>query len=58
VPSTPIRKLLDVMRDVADRYPDAALTRNDVGNLVVWVDGRAVGWVELMNPGFYLFEEG
>jgi hypothetical protein len=45
------------MCQVADRYPDAVVTRNQVGNLVVADAGRPIGWVELMAPEFVLFEE-
>jgi hypothetical protein len=57
MPSITLRQLLAVIRESANRYPNATLTRNNVGNLVVDVDGQLIGWIDLSEPEFRLFEE-
>lgn len=40
-------QLLDGAREVAERFPDAQLVKNDVGNLAVMVNGEMVAWLDL-----------
>lgn len=57
-PSVPPAELAEVLRQVAERFPDARLTRNPVGNLniMIPVDGgwRWEGFVDLIEPDWSL----
>jgi hypothetical protein len=55
-PSSSPAVLAEVLRQVAEQFPDGRLVRNRVGNLNIMVpaDGgwRWVGFVDLMEPGW------
>jgi hypothetical protein len=57
-PSASPAELAEVLRQVAERFPDARLVRNQVGelNIMVPVDGgwRWAGFVALIEPGWSL----
>jgi hypothetical protein len=40
-------QLLAGAREVAERFPDAELVKNDVGNLAITVSGEYAGYLDL-----------
>lgn len=49
-------QLREIADEVDSRYPGATLTKNQVGNLIVFnVDGDAVAWCDLAFGGIHEF---
>lgn len=40
-------EFLQAAQAVVERFPNAELVKNEVGNLAVFVDGQYVAWVDL-----------
>lgn len=49
------QELLAGAQHIAGRFPHADLVKNQVGNLVAFVDGEAAGWLDLTDGEFSLF---
>ena len=47
LPNLTPAQLLDGAREVAGRFPDAELVKNDVGNLAIVAGGEYVGYLDL-----------
>lgn len=51
------QQLLAGAQQIADRFPDSSLERNQVGNLVVVIDDEYAGWLDLTDGEFTLFSD-
>lgn len=44
-----VEKLTIALADIYNRWPSALISANAVGNLVVQVDGKWIGWIDISN---------
>lgn len=51
------QQLREMADTVADRYPDAVLMKNPVGNLSVVQGGAYLGWLDLHSGGVEWLED-
>ena len=47
-----------VIAEVIERFEDPHLAKNGVGNLLVTVRGKCVGYIDVAEAEFHAFDEG